>query len=238
MAFYSDFAGNYEKIFPYREGVFAFLDQWFPKSGRVLDVGCGTGGYCRALTESGRICLGVDLDPDMISEAGRLHPEGDFRVLGMENIDSLPTGNFDAIMCIGNVLPHLPADSLSAFLLDIKRLLVPGGVWIFQTVNFDPILKLEEFVFPELHFAAEGLTFLRRYENIGPDRLTFRTSLVGTNEEFFNGETTLYPRPSADYILEHNKAGFSNLGHFADFGGHEFIPEKNSGSVFVFRNQE
>ena len=30
MAFYSDFAGHYEKIFPFRQGVAAFLDQWLP----------------------------------------------------------------------------------------------------------------------------------------------------------------------------------------------------------------
>ncbi len=68
MAFYSDFSGHYEKIFPFREGVFSFLDQRLPTSGSVLDVGCGTGGYCSALMESGRSCVGLDLDAGMHGE--------------------------------------------------------------------------------------------------------------------------------------------------------------------------
>ena len=38
MAFYSDFAGNYEKIFPFRKGVLEFLDGHLPVTGRVLDA--------------------------------------------------------------------------------------------------------------------------------------------------------------------------------------------------------
>ena len=132
MAFYSDFAGHYEKIFPYREGVFAFLDQWLPRSGRVLDVGCGTGRYCGKLNQAGRACVGIDLDPGMIGEAERLNPGADFQILGMEEIHLLAAGTFTGVMCIGNVLPHLPAGRLAAFLMDVKQLLAPGGVWIFQ----------------------------------------------------------------------------------------------------------
>ena len=150
MAFYSDFAGHYEKIFPFRQGVAAFLDQWLPAGGRILDVGCGTGHYCAALDQAGRRSLGIDLDPGMIREAERLHPDGEFRILGMEEIGLLPAGGFAGIFCIGNVLPHLPANQLAGFLVDVQSLLEPGGVWIFQTVNFDPILGEEDFIFPEM----------------------------------------------------------------------------------------
>jgi len=235
MAFYSDFAGHYEKIFPYRAGVFDFLDQWLPRSGRVLDVGCGTGRYCGELNTSGRDCVGIDLDPGMISEAERLHPTGEFRILGMEEIQLLPAGSFAGIICIGNVLPHLPAGRLAAFIMDVKQLLAPGGVWIFQTVNFDPILNRKDFVFPELRFPGEELTFLRWYDDIRPDRLSFHTSLMNAENEIFSGEVVLYPRTSVDYRLGHRNAGFGLLGHFSDFGGRGFNPEENSGSIFVFR---
>jgi SAM-dependent methyltransferase len=235
MAFYSDFAGHYETVFPYREAVFACLDRWLPRAGRVLDVGCGTGRYCDALNRAGRQCLGIDLDPGMISEAERLHPDGDFQILGMEDIHLLPSGGFTGIVCVGNVLPHLPAGRLAAFLMDVKNLLAPGGVWIFQTVNFDPLLKLDEFVFPELHFPEADLTFMRWYEDIRLDRLGFHTSLLGPDGEIFAGEVVLYPRTSVDYLLGHRNAGFSKLGHFSDFGGRGFNPTESSGSVFVFR---
>ena len=73
MAFYADFAGHYEKIFPFRPAVAAFLDHWLPAEGRVLDIGCGTGHYCAALDGTGRQAIGVDLDPGMIREASLAH---------------------------------------------------------------------------------------------------------------------------------------------------------------------
>ncbi len=236
MAFYSDFAGHYEKIFPYREGVFKFLDQWLPRTGRILDIGCGTGRYCAELSKSGRQTVGIDLDPGMISQAEELNPGGNFRIIGMEDIRLLPAGSFDGIVCIGNVLPHLPAGRLAAFLMDVKELLAPGGVWIFQTVNFDPILKCDDFVFPELQFPDADLTFLRWYEDIRLDQLTFHTSLMGPDGEIFGGDVVLYPCTSVDYLLGHLNAGFGKLGHFSDFSGQGFDPAKNSGSVYVFRS--
>jgi len=238
LAFYSDFAGHYEKIFPYREGVFAFLDQWLPPGGTILDVGCGNGRYCLALDKSGRKTVGIDLDPGMIGEAEALHPAGDYRILGMEQIGLLPAAGFSGIICIGNVLPHLTTGLLNSFLMDIKKLLIPGGVWIFQTVNFDPILRQKEYRFPDRLFPADNLKFLRRYEDIQPGRLTFHTTLLAGTENVFRGEVTLYPRTSVEYVLGHGKAGFTQLAHCADFSGREFDPTANSGSVFVFRRDE
>jgi SAM-dependent methyltransferase len=236
MAFYTDFAGHYEKIFPFRQGVADFLDQWLPLSGRILDVGCGTGRYCAALDRTGRRTLGIDLDPGMIREAEGIHPKGEFSILGMEDIGLLPAGGFAGIYCIGNVLPHLPAYRLAGFLAEVKKLLEPGGVWIFQTVNFDAILGEEDFIFPEINLPSGPLTFLRWYEDIRTDRLVFHTSLAGPQGEIFAGEVPLFPRTSGDYSLAHKAEGFQKLGHFADFAGGGYHPRENSGSVFVWRN--
>lgn len=235
MAFYADFAGHYEKIFPFRQGVAEFLDHWLPPEGRVLDIGCGTGHYCAALDKTGRHTLGVDLDPGMIREAARTHPTGEYRILSMEEIGLLPKEGFSGVLCIGNVLPHLPAHRLAGFLVDVHRLLEPGGVWIFQTVNFDPLLEDEEFTFPEINLPSEQLTFLRWYEDIRPDRLVFHTSLTGPEGEIFAGEVPLFPRTSMDYALGHKAAGFQKLGHFSEFSSRGFHPGRNSGSVFVWR---
>lgn len=235
MAFYTDFAGHYEKIFPYRPAVHEFLHKWLPTAGRVLDVGCGTGRYCGSLAATGRACVGIDLDPGMVAEAERLHPGGDFRIMSMEEIGLLAAGGYTGVFCIGNVLPHLPADRLATFLLNVRRLLAPGGVWIFQTVNFDPLLERDEHAFPDLAFPADGLVFQRWYEDIDFDRLVFHTSLLGPDGEIFGGATPLYPRASVDYLLGHRSAGFEKLGHFSDFAERGYHPRESGGSLFVFR---
>lgn len=235
MAFYSDFAGHYERIFPFREQVHTFLDEYLPREGRVLDVGCGTGRYCGALAATGRDCLGIDLDPGMIAEAERLHPSLRFRLLGMEQVGLLPQEGFAGVFCVGNVLPHLARGRLAAFVMDVRRLLQPGGVWIFQTVNFDPLLARDEHKFPDLVLEAEEVVFQRWYEDITRDRLVFHTSLIGPEGEIFAGAVPLYPRVSGDYLAGHLSAGFALEGHFADFAGGTFDPATSGGSVFVFR---
>ena len=128
MAFYSDFAGHYETVFPYRAGTAAFLEKWLPVKGRVLDVGCGTGVYTRHLNAADRHVIGVDLDPGMIDQAQQADPDGDYRIMGMEDVEHLETGSFSGILCIGNVLPHLPAVQVATFLRHVHRLLEPPEV--------------------------------------------------------------------------------------------------------------
>ena len=234
MAFYSDFAGSYEEIFPFRTEAAAFLERWLPAEGRILDVGCGTGRYCRHLDGTGRRCTGIDLDPGMIEEAERVHPSGDFRLMGMDEIGLLGAGAFDGIFCIGNVLPHLPAAGLAGFLAAVHDLLRPGGVWLYQTVNFDPLLEQDEHVFPPIRPGDGELVFRRAYRDIRDGRLRFVTTLEREGEEIFSGETLLYPRTSADLAAAHRAGGFRLLTHVADWGGRLYLPRAAGGSIVVW----
>ncbi|HPF69642.1 MAG TPA: class I SAM-dependent methyltransferase [Candidatus Krumholzibacteria bacterium] len=234
MAFYSDFAGSYEDIFPFRAEAAGFLERWLPRTGRILDVGCGTGRYCRHLDQAGRSCTGIDLDPGMIDEAQRLHPAGDFRLMGMEEVGLLGDSAFAGVFCIGNVLPHLPAAGLAGFLGAVRDLLRPGGIWIFQTVNFDPLLEFDQYVFPPIRSAGGELVFRRTYRGITPARLSFATVLERDGEELFRGETDLYPRTVGDLAAGHRAAGFRLVAHVADWAGHAYDRAASGGSIFVW----
>lgn len=234
MAFYSDFAGEYEKIFPLREGTLQFLDRWLPEDGRILDLGCGTGHYCGQLANTGRQCLGIDLDPGMIIQAEKVYSKPSFRILDLQQAGELQEAGFVGIYCIGNVLPHLPAKELLPFLTAAWKLLQPGGRWIFQTVNFDHLLHLDEFSFPVLRFPEDKLTFHRKYVSHPRGHLVFQTKLQYDEMDVFNGETSLYPRTSSEYVSLSQKAGFNLLAHFSDFSGGNFESGRSSGSVFVF----
>ncbi len=234
MAFYSDFSGHYEKIFPLRENTYTFLDRWLSEDHRILDLGCGTGHYCGRLAQSGRDCLGIDLDPGMISQAEKTYDSPNFRIMDLDSISGLQVNSFGGIYCIGNVLPHLPGHHLPGFLSSVKALLKPGGRWIFQTVNFDPLLHLDGYEFPTLSFPDDKLDFHRHYKSTPLGPMLFQTRLMQHGFEVFSGETQLFPKSSSDYLTLNSAAGFNLLAHFSDFTGLEYISGKFSGSVYVF----
>lgn len=235
MAFYTDFAGHYEAIFPLREAAVSFLEKWLPPEGRLLDLGCGTGHYASRLGRPDRPCEGADPDPGMIECARELAPEGVFRLMGMEGLGLLPAGHFAGVFCIGNVLPHLAVPALPDFLSQLHHVLAPGGVWICQTVNFDHLLDLTDYEFPVIRHDERGLSFRRSYRGITPERLTFHTRLADRGGEIFANSTDLHPRTSIQYRALHEQAGFVLVDHVADWRGHPFAAAAADGSVFVWR---
>ena len=66
----------------------AVLDRLAPLPGsRVLDVGCGSGVYCRLAAERGLAVSGLDATPELVALAARRAPRVDVRV---GEIESLP----------------------------------------------------------------------------------------------------------------------------------------------------
>lgn len=103
------------------------------KSGeKVLDVGCGTGVLTRMAAEAvgpyGK-AIGIDPAPKMIGLARKnaafFSNSSEFRLAAIEN---LPFGNetFDAVLS-SVMIHHLPSDLKHAGLLEVKRVLKPGG---------------------------------------------------------------------------------------------------------------
>ena len=50
--------------------------------------------------------------------------------------------SFNALLCLGNSLPHLLSPgALQEALLDFSRVIVPGGLLILQNCNFDAVMR-------------------------------------------------------------------------------------------------
>jgi hypothetical protein len=166
------------------------------------------------------------------------NPAAEFRELALERLDALPAGEFAGVFCIGNVLAHVSAAELPRFLEMVRRRLQPGGVWIFQTVNFDRLTGRDTFDFPVIEAPEQDLVFERRYRDIRPDGLRFLTRLTIAGREHFAGEVKLYPLRTREAEQRHREAGFLLRDHLADFAGSAFDPERSGGSVFVFATPE
>lgn len=235
MSFYSGFAPCYEQIFPFREGVYSFLREYAPPPcGIVLDAGCGTGHYCGRFFCDGYRVTGIDLDPKMIEVASANWPEVSFRCMDISSLGSLQP-SFHLIYSIGNVLAHLPSSGLPSFLSTVYDALESGGFWIMQVVNWDYLLTQGEYTFPVKIIDNGTVEFHRRYPLVSPEEAVFEVELSRQGKTLFRERSRLYPVTSERYLRLHGEAGFVAEGLYPGFEKAEFMRDRNSGLVMVFR---
>ena len=114
---------------------------------RVLDAACGSGGHVLWLAQQGYQAAGEDASPVMIAlaqqKAAALGLDVAFAVADLTPQPTSPAGlgvgsEFDAVLCLGNSLPHLLTQAdLTAALAGMARRLRPGGLLILQNLNYD-----------------------------------------------------------------------------------------------------
>lgn len=144
----------------------------------VLDVACGTGKHAIALAQRGYQVVGADSSSAMLQcarhNAAREGVEVSFIETGFGGLRRDLREQFDAVICLGNSLPHLTDQrSLSAALQDIHAVLKPGGLFVEQSRNFDRVLaEHERFMAPQAaQRGNEEWLFIRFYDMNGSDLL-------------------------------------------------------------------
>jgi SAM-dependent methyltransferase len=121
---------------------FAPLTDCFPKSGAVLDIGCGHGLLINLLAadpaRSGLRLFGIDHDASKIEAARRAAPPG--AVFSTRPLASFPESAFDAISIV-DVLYTVRLDVWNRILTGCRRALRPGGLLIVKEVVDRPRWK-------------------------------------------------------------------------------------------------
>jgi SAM-dependent methyltransferase len=91
-----------------------FLDKYLPKTGRILDAGCGPGRYTLELARRDYLLDAFDLTPANLEFARRQAkknalPEkiNDFREGSITDLSVYPENTFNAVICLGGPLSHL-----------------------------------------------------------------------------------------------------------------------------------
>ena len=188
---YEAFSQNYDRFVNWQSRLayeMGFIEQCLRDAAeearllpRVLDSACGTGWHAIALAKRGYPIAGADLSSGMIEQARANADQAGvkvpFKVAGFGELAAAYSSSalipFDALLCLGNSLPHLLSKAdLNHSLQDFAACLRPGGLLLIQNRNFDAVLaSRERWMAPQSH--REGDTewiFLRFYDYL-PDGL-------------------------------------------------------------------
>jgi 2-polyprenyl-6-hydroxyphenyl methylase / 3-demethylubiquinone-9 3-methyltransferase len=129
-----------QNLVPARLKYFDAVVQWKGKS--VLDLGCGGGFMAEALATRGAIVTAIDPAAGAIDIAKRHAAEQGHAIRYVVGSgESLPLDDqcMDCVVCV-DVLEHV-AD-LGRVLDEVRRVLKPGGLFLFDTINRGPLATL------------------------------------------------------------------------------------------------
>lgn len=98
----------------------------FLPTGKILDLGCGSGRDISQLLKYGYKCTGVDASEELIKLAKAKNPEAEFFVSSFYDL-RLFEKSFDGLWAAHSLL-HIPKQNISGILNKIKTFLKPGAV--------------------------------------------------------------------------------------------------------------
>lgn len=214
----------------------------------VIDLGCGTGEHVAFFARADVRAVGLDRSEAMVAAAKDHEVAGQGRfVLGDATEARAALGDeppFGLAICLGNVLPpHVTEDAeLARFLASAHDVLLPGGLLLIQSLNYEGILATGKRALPvNVRPGDDGkeVVFLRLMSPVDDGHLLFFPTTLELDPE---AETPLTVKTSrrvevrawtrADLAPALADAGFESVFHGSMAGG-EFVPNDSDDLVVV-----
>ncbi len=201
---------------------------------RVLDVACGTGWHAIALAQAGYTVTGADLSANMIERARHNATEMavnqvHFVVAGFGQLRQVVDGQYDAVLCLGNSLPHVLSDAqLDATLADFATVLRPGGLLLIQNRNFDAVMRTRNrWMAPQWYRQGDQeQLFVRFYDFNADGTLTFNVLILERADDGTWAQrveaTLLRPWSSAELCHTLEASGFEHCTLYGNMAGSPF----------------
>ena len=216
----------------------SLLTRYGKGRGLLLDLACGTGSVSVRLAEKGYEVIGVDLSPEMLSEAqNKAYSAGQNILFLCQDMTKLDLyGTVDAAVCTLDGLCHLPdEESLSAALRKVSLFMNPGGVFLFDVnsvYKHRAVLGNNTFVYDtdEVYcvwqntLLSDGVTVQMDLDFFEP--VSDAGDYVRQSERFTE---RAYPRETLEAMLK--KAGFTVLDVF---DGYSEKPAHNTSERLLF----
>ena len=243
--FYDGLAADYDLMTGRQGGaerVRRSLEGFVSRTGirSAVDAGCGTGWHAVALAQLGLRVAAVDLSAEMISRARELAEtlgvDVGWHVGNLTELDRLVGSGWDAVLCLGNTLPHLlRVSELQRFARAAYRTLVPDGILAVQCLNYELLQsKGERIVAITRHGAHEFV----RFNDYLRHQVRFNLLQIDWTDEkprYRLSHTILRPwRP--DELRERlEKTGFGHVAVYADLTFTPFDSKSSRSFVLVAR---
>jgi len=246
---YDAFSADYDRFVDWEARLayeLPFLEGLLSERGihRVLDAACGTGHHVLALAQRGFETAGADLSAEMIAlarqNAATAGCDIPFTLAGFGQLADRLGGHFDALLCLGNSLPHvLTGGELEATLVDFAAALRPGGLLVIQNRNFDRVLADRvRWMGPQAHQEGGREWLFLRFYDFNPDGiLTF--NVVTLQRDGRGGWTqqveTARLRPWLHTELQRTVAavGFDGVTCYGSMTGTSFDPQASDNLVIT-----
>ncbi|MEO8189386.1 MAG: class I SAM-dependent methyltransferase [Acidobacteriota bacterium] len=146
--------------------------------GPILDVGCGRGEFLALLREAGLPASGVEVNPIAAAECRSLGlnvEEAD----GLHSLSKRPAGSLGAVVAL-QVVEHWTPESIFLFLREARRVLLPGGLLVAETINTDSLSAWKAFFLDPSHVRPvppEALRFLTQAAGFADARIELLSEL-------------------------------------------------------------
>lgn len=204
----------------------SLLTRYGKSRGLLLDLACGTGSVSVRLAKKGYEVIGVDLSPEMLSEAqNKAYSAGQNILFLCQDMTALDLyGTVDAAVCTLDGLCHLPdEESVFAALQKVSLFMNPGGVFLFDVnsvYKHRAVLGNNTFVYDtddvycvwQNTLLPDGVTVQMDLDFFEP--VSDEGDYVRQSERFTE---RAYPRETLEAMLK--KAGFTVLDVFDGYSG-------------------
>ena len=214
------------------------------RGGRILDIGVGGGRTVTALLELSRDYIGVDYIVEMVEACRMRFPGIRFEHADARAMPEFADASFDLIVFAWAGICMVDHAGRLAILAEVRRLLKPGGAFLFSSYNQNSPDYTRLFAFPEfawswspLRLGKNGVTFLRSLATRVINRVRLLSKEIRTkdfgiiNDVSHDYSTMLYYISPLNQIHQLRVAGFTaEIGAYNGRGGRA-DPNCRDGSI-------
>ncbi|MFX0070850.1 MAG: class I SAM-dependent methyltransferase [Candidatus Hermodarchaeota archaeon] len=241
MRFYEEFVDNYDKLISWElraKRETNFFKTLFEKNNvkKVLDCSCGTGQHTIIFNQLGFEATGSDISKAMIRKAKENAEKNQitakFIVADFRNLTNIFEEKFDAIITVGNSLPHLMnKKEIKKAVREMYKLLNSNGTLIIEQRNFDKLIKNNIRFMPMTIREDQAFFYVLDYY---PKKITFNViNLKYTNKEFKVFSVDYNPLKKDKLIKIIRKSGFSNFNIYQDYEFNNYDKSKSDLLIIV-----